>query len=595
MNIYLIFNDRVNIPIFEVEISQEEDCFAKAHLVIEAGLRLPPSGTEGIIQGETLYFKGVLLGIPIKIEGYFAKIELIACPPDFSEKIKPHQKRYRIPPYWDPLWVKDMDNMQEIQDVHPSSLYCDRRTGELTRSHWFEGRHQLVIGEAFFQNSFRMRLLKPPLKACTVKVHAYWVQKEDGVTNLSTAIRLAFPRARVSTYTKDALLKKWPEPGQRIGRSGVWVVKSHLEEVTPCSSLYPLYSPPLLLEEEGGVRKPYRMKNHWFKPTLWVRWQYQQKRKETLVVTLHNSNPALSPGEGEHKVVDFTLQNINPDPQAYPWCPEAYYREGTKVFYQNATYRCLETHRAGLFFEPDKWHSRKIFHTPLGDPARASFFLTDRGYQAAEHAMERAKSILTKSMRAVEISFEAPWDVLKDVTTDSVVSLSDAHLPGGSIRGKVTAYSLIVKGETGERFGRVVMLCAVDGCPPETNSGPRNNKLPDRESRKLEMTASPENYCEDSYQEFDRTICRTLSGIHYFRYDAQRPQAAGREGNILRGIELINGPDVQEAEMRTHDGGRPSDLKKSLSCKPTCLRFHFKDLRTRDVIEHEIVVAISSQ
>ena len=514
MNIDLIFKNRVNIHIFEMEISQEEDCFAKVRLVIEAGAPLPPSGTEGLIQGEELYFKGVLNGTPVKIEGYFAEIELIACPPDLSEKIKPLQKDYRIPPYWDPLWFKDIDNMQEIQDVHPSSLYCDRRTGELARSHWFEGRHQLVMRDTFFQDSLRLRFVKQPLKACTVKVHAHWVQKEEGVENLSPAIRLAFPRGRVNTYTKDALLKKWPEPGKRIGRSGLWVLKSHLEEVTPCSPLYPLYSPPLFLAEEGEAPKPYRMKNNWFKPTLWVRWQYQQKRKETLIVTLHQNCQ-----EGEHKVVEFTLQNINPDPQAYPWCPEAYYREGTKVFYQNSIYRCFETHRAGLCFERDKWRFQKVFHTPLGNPARASFFLTERGYFAAEHAMERAKAILTKSARAIEISFEAPWDDVKDVTTDTTVALSDMRLPGGSIRGKVVAYSLIVKGETGEWFGRVTMLSSCNPephCHPELVSGPHDNVM------------SHDAYCEDAYFPQAKILRKTPSGIHYFRYDDQQPPAMER-------------------------------------------------------------------
>jgi len=492
------------------------------------------------------------------------------------------QRETRIPPYWDALWVKDSASLDEIQDTHPSSVYCDRRTGELKRSDWFKGQETLNIQNNFYQDSLHFRLVKSPLKACTVNVHAHWVQQEEGVTNLSSSIRLAFPHFHVNTYTKDAFSKRWPEPGQRLGRSGLWVVKSELKETDPPSLFYPRYSPVIPLGKEGEFR-PHRIKRYWFKPTLWVGWQYQQKRKETLSLTLHHAFQSLYPGEGEHKVVEYTLQNINPDPNAYPWRPECFYRDGTKVFYKNALYRCNTTHTAGVSFEGEreKWDFRNTFHTPLGNPARASFFLTDRGYLAAEHAMERAKAILAKSARAIEISFEAHWDVVKDITTDTSVILADSRLPDGEVRGKVVSYALIAKGETGERSGRVTLLCSVGLGVMETNSQKGMGIVVD------------EAYCAEDYQVCEKALCQTSSGLSYFRYDDQGPPEKERS-SLLRMIEVMNGPDVQEEEILSHRNRDAEDLRKALLHKSSRLRFHFKDLRTRERVEHTISVTMAS-
>ncbi|OJW50573.1 MAG: hypothetical protein BGO67_05725 [Alphaproteobacteria bacterium 41-28] len=518
MNIYLTWlpvflAEKDNLSIFDLEISQEENCFSKARLVIDALSFLPQPGTEGVIReqdGEIL-FQGSLVGSPIKMEGDFAEIELIARPNDFLEKSAALQKESRTPPYWDELWVspEHQDDFQQVQDVRAASLYCDRRTGELSHSNWFEGEQVLSLHQDFFLDSLRVKGVGAPLKACTVKVHAHWVQSESGVSNLSSSIRRAFPHFKVSTYTQNSLLKKWPQRGKRIGKSGVWVIKSELKPTFPTSPLYQRFSPSLPLAEKGDQPKPYCLERHWFKPTLIVGWQVQQRRKETLSLTLlHNFQP-LFPGETEQKTLEFTLQNINPDAGAYAWRPETYYRSGAKVSSKNGIYRCKTAHTSGLSFEENRefWHFKKVFHTPLGDPARSSFFLTKRGYQAAEHAMERAKVALAKSARCLEVSFEGPWESFKAVTTDTSITLSDPRLPGGEITGKVVKYALIAKGETGERFGCVTLLCA----------------LGTGKTERLDLTPIPhyamDGYCENLYQAHENAVCQTVSGLSYFRYD----------------------------------------------------------------------------
>lgn len=593
MNIYLKWNesrqfDDTNISLFNLEIFQEENCFTKARLVIDALAPLPQAGTEGVIVQENneILFKGLLVGSPVKIDGAFGEIELIAKPRDFLDKISTLQKISRTPPYWDGLWVhpEKHNHFQEIQDVRTASLFCDHRTGELSLSDWFEGRKTIALHQKFFHESLQVKLLKPPLQAYTVNVHAHWVQWSLGISNLGPQLRKAFPHRKMSTYTERAMVEKWPKARKRLGRSGYWILKSELKPMVPPSLLYPAYSPPLSLAEEGGPLKTYRAKRYWFKPILWVRWQARQKRKETLSLTLHHDFKPLFPGEGEHKTIEYTLQNINPDPEAYPWEPEYFYREGTKVAYQNGIYKCKWDHSSKLTFEDDqdKWTFKKLFHTPLGNPARASFFLTDRGYQAAEHGMERAKVWLAKSARCLEVSFEGSWDELKEVTTDTSIILSDPRLPGGEVKGKVVKYALQAKGETGERVVQVTLLCAAG-----TGKEERMEVRPT-------PTYSDDDYGEADYQIHENQVCRTPSGLLYFRYDDQGQPERMRAGPTLRGIQLTNGPADQEAEMRRHAYKSPTGLKKALAQNPTRIQVFFKDLRTKERLEHLIEVRMAA-
>lgn len=588
MNIYLKwksspFSENENIAIFDLEIIQEENCFARARLSVDALISLPPTGTEGILwESEQMLFKGYLVGHFVKLEGAFGEIELIANPLDEEAQLIALQKENRRPPYWDELWIspKKRDRFQEIQDVRTASLFCHPQTGELSLSDWFQGRTTLDLTSVFFPNSLKVNIVKAPLKSCTVHVHAHWVQWLHGITNLSPHIRRAFPLRQVNTYTEKAVLEKWPEPQKRLGRSGLWVLKSKLKPMFPSSPLYPLYSAPLLLEKEKGAPRTYRMKRYWFKPQLWVRWQRRQKRHETLSLTLMHDFQPLIPGEGEDKIVEFTLQNINPDGEVYPWQPEGFYRKDTKISFENKIYKAKRDHTSSLAFQEDsdQWTFKKHFHTPLGSPARASFFLTERGYKAAEHAMERAKVILAQSARAVDISFEAPWNDLREVTTDTSVTLSDPRLPGGTITGKVVKSLLIAKGETGERIGKLTLLCAV-------GTGTKENGA-------SQGTAhySLEDYTDGAYEVYKDAHCLTPSGLSYVKYDDQAPPAGMERGPMVRGIHLTYGPEAQEEEMKRHSS--PVAVKKALAENPTHLRIFFKDLRTKEKLEHMISVTL---
>src|SRR3990167_8395625 len=145
MNINLNWNTQQKpIPLFNLEITEEEGSFAKAKLVTHALANLPAPGTLGTIQSDTgeIFFNGALVGIPLRVEGHFSEIELIARPPDFPQKWEAIQKGCRVHPYWDELYIRPekLQDFTERRDVQTTSVYCERKTGDVSLSDWFEGK-----------------------------------------------------------------------------------------------------------------------------------------------------------------------------------------------------------------------------------------------------------------------------------------------------------------------------------------------------------------------------------------------------------------------------------------------------------------------
>jgi hypothetical protein len=356
----------------------------------------------------------------------------------------------------------------------------------------------------------------------------------------------------------------------------VWIIKSDLKPYYPNLPFFPRFSRAITLEEDEETRTSYRLERFWFKPVLWVGWTYQQRRRETLTFTLPHSVQTLSPGPGKHKTLEFTLHNIYHDPNAYPWRHEAYYHMDSKVIVKDLIYECVVDHSSSMSFDKDSenWRFLRTFAAPLESPERTSFFLTERGQAAAEHAMERAKVDLAKSARALEVTFEGPWEALKDITTDMSLIVADPRLPGERIKGKVTKWIFIARGETGERFVRITLLCAI---------GENFISLQDQTILQTSLQSSS----QISLSADDNRMRQSPTGLRYFVDETFEPPAR-EKGPLLRKIQLTNGPEDQEEEIQNGHYETPKALQQALGKKATRLRLFFRDLRTKHCLEHTV-------
>ena len=98
---------------------------------------------------------------------------------------------------------------------------------------------------------------------------------------------------------------------------------------------------------------------------------------------------------------------------------------------------------------------------PIGDVARSSYIVTDRGRQSLEYLIALARANLLMRSRAVTISFSVPFALAVGMSCRKNALIRDPRLPGGQAVGKVTSYRLSANGDTGELAASITICCAV--------------------------------------------------------------------------------------------------------------------------------------
>jgi hypothetical protein len=98
--------------------------------------------------------------------------------------------------------------------------------------------------------------------------------------------------------------------------------------------------------------------------------------------------------------------------------------------------------------------------TPANVTARC-FFPTARGQQALEYLICRARARLRYRARAVNVTWQAPFESCIDMSCRKNATLYEPRIPGGAATGKVIAYSLECDGDTGVIHGSVKIGCSV--------------------------------------------------------------------------------------------------------------------------------------
>jgi hypothetical protein len=111
------------------------------------------------------------------------------------------------------------------------------------------------------------------------------------------------------------------------------------------------------------------------------------------------------------------------------------------------------------------WQNIGFANVPVGGwpgmtPA-ATFFPTARGQQLTRNMLCRARAKLRKRARAAEVSFEARFEAVSQVSCRMNAGINDIRLPGGKASGKVVSYKLMVDGDAGKVIGKVTLGCSI--------------------------------------------------------------------------------------------------------------------------------------
>ncbi len=446
---------RNDLEIFRLTIVEAENHFPKAHILIQAkDFPTQKNTRRAFISWEKangrldLLFQGTTNPIPLKNHEELVEVELLGIPDDKEEQLA------QLSFHHHPLF-QDKTNSRIMEDVHPSSLYCDRKTLKLSRSNWFDSDQTHTLGPRVFDDSVQLQRSNTLLSTVKLQLRVEWTHSARGLANVGNDIAQEFPNQQVASYSPIQLKDGSLKPGQRLGRSGYWVIRSHLRQVG--------YQP--IKDWKGSKQPPQKQLYDW---DFWVGWRYEQKRVEEVEFTLTNPEHTV---EGLEKQLTLKLNNPYAAGKGHPWLPGVTYFLDSQVWHEEKLYRCIQEHmsQTNLYEQSNCWELIEGHSDP---PALglSSFFTLAQGQDALNYARQLAWWYLVKSSRNIKITFEGPWEDLLDLTTDRSVRLQAPQLPQGEITGKITQLKFHACGKTGGRWGQVTLTCMTNQTPPPLNT-----------------------------------------------------------------------------------------------------------------------------
>ncbi|MCG6111566.1 MAG: hypothetical protein MEQ74_05175 [Paracoccus sp.] len=455
--------------------NDENGRFPVARLTIQNTLAPLDERWLHIAYKGVLVFHGQINAAPRGLVNSLIDIEAIAEPEGHEELLKALVESVKVMPdsKYDSLFVPEgaENDPAEVLSGLGSVIAWSRIAAAPVLCDPLSGSRSLVVVPN--KDSLDVAPDGPSPASIDVTVEAEWRQLVIQRTDLSGRI------GRIETLTSEALEDSWPKTETKIGDA--FVISSSLSEnernrdVLTSSHTPPLgalqYDPAWA---EGGM-VPTKAESREYSPTLAVERRFEVRRLERLTFTVEAGvQPLMRSTEPE--TMAFKLNEISARSRAKPWQPDTQYVLNEEAIDGQYVIRANQEHRSGS----DKTDA---FWTVVGEPQYmssrrvSSFFKTERGQAAAQHALERAKARLRFASRTVLVSCEAPLPGdLSSIGHDTVATIVSPDLIGGQAVGRVVDYTL----HFGAReYMSLTIACAVGtGGDSQPSAGSVDGRVP---------------------------------------------------------------------------------------------------------------------
>jgi hypothetical protein len=604
--------------LLQVDLQQLEGKPAQLQILVRnpgQGLLNPARKTRAFLSHQgagqsvpVLMFVGRVIAVAQVDGSELVRITLTALPNDAAALLQSFSAGLKVAPYWDDLFVSpsrrdDPDEVLKARDA----VYCwDKLTNTVSLSGLFVGNQSLNLGQNFFYDSLQQELAETPLSAVEMTVVAEWAQQARGITDVTRRIERAFGGQKINSLTGQDLAARWPSAAKLINRqSGYQVDQAQLQEYVPpagAASVYPTASVPVEVGVEeypypagvtkpAGNSRPLFVKRWWFNAKLVLSWHYRQKRREELLFRLNHAVQAVAPSGGAVQKIAVTMQELLLDTATPTWGAGYSYQLGDQVRFGAFVYQCLLVHSASNSFASDlaalKWKQLAADASALGAGWRSSFFVTSRGQQAVQHAIERARAALARSLRAVQITVQARWEDLQGVSLDHSLTISDQRLPGGTATGKVVGLRFYADGDKGQAWAEVTMACAVGtGAAQPTPAAGSGSYTAD-------------GYDSLGWQPRQNGQLASVSGIVYNDDFAGQLSPQGLlyptqldALDLVRKVTVVNDADQQNAYLLANQYPQRRNLQAVVNEKKTSIKLELLDLTADDQLRQQITLTI---
>jgi hypothetical protein len=406
-----------------------------------------------------LIFDGRLSSVPRGTVDRTIQLEAIARPDDLDQQLAVLAEDLKQAPYWDALFVPagSEDDWTEILAARAQVLAYSR-TGVVSAVSALAGSTTLSIAPLPIAGSVRYDR-EPVAPSFGIEIQAKWKQSDRQIINLHDGN--AF-RDFSTTNWKD-ILERFPRAGVSIG-SGFTVRSASAARVVEAFSepeeVLTRFGTAPGLELDPAFLDGYEKQDLTIVPMrldMSIEHAFEVSRTETASFTFPVS---LQDGasEGEAEIEQVALRDIAERSTAPAWQPDTDYFEGDEVVDGESVYAAREDHTSGTSRDASRWSL--IGEASYVSSRRVSSFLRSaRGRAALDHAVERVRARAMVAARCVTVEFDSampdPWLV----TEDCSATIAHDLIPGGSVTGRLVAYSL------NWSAGRRWMTGTIAACP----------------------------------------------------------------------------------------------------------------------------------
>ena len=459
---------REDEDVFAFTVSQTEGDFAS----LEIDIRNPRVGllSAGRKQWAWLswdngsevvpLFFGRLVGMPDNIHQEIVKLIFTARPIDFGAQKEALAASLRVPPFWEPIFIEDskLDDPDAVLEARTALWHIDRVTHALTTSDILvgeDGIEEFLASEVPY-DSVQTRMGQQPLRSVLVDAQVQWDQASKG--------ELDFIRnASFSTFSVGTLASDWPTAGTSIG--GGWTVASGSArtdidqyaaddfetEITIPAPEGILDDGTEVIEAPGPPPEP-KLGKEVPEDWLLIITKYESRAAKNSNST--NVEGVLIPYGTCFGTIRLAYETSRKRTERLTFQLDA---DVQPILTMPGEDEVLRLAVGGSVDEPLPDASLP----PIVDVQRRSYFPTDRGLQSLEYLIVLARSHLIMRSRAVEVSFDCPFERAVTLSCRKNARVYDPRLPGGQAVGKITSYRFSVDGDTGTLIGSLTMGCAI--------------------------------------------------------------------------------------------------------------------------------------
>jgi hypothetical protein len=431
-------------------------------------------------QDDTLVplFFGRLIGVPQQMQDEVVRLSFVARPVDFEDQKLALAETLREAPYYDEafLSVEERLDPDRVLEGRSALWHIDRLTGEVTISDIVTGEDgQIDFDEAeAIYDSVEVSYSTSPASRCEVTAEVTWAQTGSGDIDITQQILTAFAGLTLTGLTAidgtprptsgvinvvggPEMMSNWPKFGDAIG--GGWTVGhayAHLVGDPPL--------PPIL---EGGIIPNLGLAS-------WLQSSFAAGPPLNAIRQVFNRSPGFVVGIKDLGDPVWTIANaFTPSSGTILWvnawqiAPKLALRWDASRSRKETLTFTVTADVQPLLTDPGEEEVIRLLVGPVDvddfihDARSSRYFSTDRGQVSLTHLLARARANLLNRARAIDVSFEVPFESALDVTLRKSASIQDPRLPGGVAAGKIKAYRLAVDGDTGKLVAGLTIGCSV--------------------------------------------------------------------------------------------------------------------------------------